>query len=378
MIGNMAKYKVKTRGYQLIVKARLALKEKLDEGQFTLFSDKNIRGLLRPKRLGRNAIQYSGPVGISLAERLKKPVNKYDFLFIMEQIVVIFQKLKANSLAAGHLILDVRYVFINETTKEVLFIYLPLEQAGEGADIFAFMESVIYSVTSAQEDDMDYISRFVYFIKSLNTYDGDRIERFIKSEDKSVVSTIKRHDTRKSSPAPDQPADGQNRNGGRSGAAGPRDRGENAGRPDRERSAGPREDEESTGLLDNEESTRVLEDEESTGLLEDEEATGLLEEQPQRSVSLRRLRTDEVIWITGPVFRIGKGKNSSDYIVRDNEKVSRTHADIVTRGDRYFIMDLKSTNRTFINGRPIPAQQEMEIFDGDHLKLADEEFEFRI
>ena len=387
MIGNMAKYKVKTRGYQLIVKARLALKEKLDEGQFTLFSDKNIRGLLRPKRLGRNAIQYSGPVGISLAERLKKPVNKYDFLFIMEQIVVIFQKLKANSLAAGHLILDVRYVFINETTKEVLFIYLPLEQAGEGADIFAFMESVIYSVTSAQEDDMDYISRFVYFIKSLNTYDGDRIERFIKSEDKSVVSTIKRHDTRKSSPAPDQPADGQNRNGGRSGAAGPRDRGENAGRPDRERSAGPREDEESTGLLDNEESTRVLEDEESTGLLEDEEATGLLEdeeatglleEQPQRSVSLRRLRTDEVIWITGPVFRIGKGKNSSDYIVRDNEKVSRTHADIVTRGDRYFIMDLKSTNRTFINGRPIPAQQEMEIFDGDHLKLADEGFGFRI
>lgn len=128
----MAKYKVKTRGYQLIVKARLALKEKLDEGQFTLFSDKNIRGLLRPKRLGRNAIQYSGPVGISLAERLKKPVNKYDFLFIMEQIVVIFQKLKANSLAAGHLILDVRYVFINETTKEVLFIYLPLEQAGGG------------------------------------------------------------------------------------------------------------------------------------------------------------------------------------------------------------------------------------------------------
>ncbi len=391
----MAKYKVKTRGYQLIVKAKLALKEKLDERQFTLFSDKNIRGLLRPKRLGRNAIQYSGPVGISLAERLKKPVSKYDFLFIMEQIVVIFQKLKANSLMASHMILDVKHVFINETTKEVLFIYLPLEQAGQEADIFAFMESIIYSVTSVQEEDMDYISRFVYFIKSLHTYDGERIEQFIKSEDKSVVSTIKRHDTRKSSPSPDKPVGGQNHTGGRN-AADPRDSEASTGLLDHERSAGLSEDEDSTrvlddeeatglledeeatGLLEDEEATGLLEDEEATGLLEDEEATGLLEEQPPRYPSLRRLRTDEVIWITKPVFRIGKGNKYLDYVVRDNEKVSRTHADIVIRGDRYFIMDLKSTNRTFINGRPIPTQQEMEIFDGDHLKLADEEFEFRI
>ena len=60
----MAKYKVKIRGYQLIVKAKLTLKEKLDERQFTLFSGKNIRGLLKAKRLGRNSVQYSGPVGV--------------------------------------------------------------------------------------------------------------------------------------------------------------------------------------------------------------------------------------------------------------------------------------------------------------------------
>lgn len=121
MNGDMAKYKVKTRGYQLIVKARLTLREKLDEGQFTLFSGKNIRGLLKAKRLGRNAVQYSGPIGISLAERMKKPVSKYDFLFIMEQIVDIFQKLNANSLMASHVVLDVKHVFINETTKECCF-----------------------------------------------------------------------------------------------------------------------------------------------------------------------------------------------------------------------------------------------------------------
>lgn len=406
----MAKYKVKTRGYQLIVRAKLTRKEKLDEKQFTLFSGKNIRGLLKAKRLGRNSVLYTGPIGISLAERLKKPIGKYDFLFIMEQIVDIFQKLNANSLAASHVVLDVRHVFINETTKEVLFLYLPLEQAGEETDIFAFMESIIYSVISAQEEDMDYISRFVYFIRSLDTYDGERIERFIKGENKAVVTTIKRHDARKSGFVTDKPTARHNHYSGKD----PKTTGlldneeatrladdeeatglldneevtrlltddeEATGLLDNEEATGLlTDDEEATGLLDNEEATGLLgDDEEATGLLgDDEEATGLLQEEAREYASLRRLRTNEIILINTPVFRIGKEKKYSDYVVRDNDKVSRSHADIITRGHRFFIMDLNSTNSTFINDRRIPARQEVEILSGDRLKLADEEFEFRI
>lgn len=385
----MAKYKVKTRGYQLIVKAKLTLKEKLDERQFTLFSGKNIRGLLKAKRLGRNSVQYSGPVGVSLAERLKKPIGKYDFLFIMEQIVDIFHKLNANSLTASHVVLDIRHVFINETTKEVLFLYLPLEQAGEETDIFAFMESIIYSVISAQEEDMDYISRFVYFIKSLDAYDGEKIERFIKSEDKSVVSTIKRHDARKSGTMTGKAAAPHNRYSGKDPAVTGLldnndarrflDNNDATGLLDSDGATGLLDNNEATGLLDSDEATGLLDSDEATGLLaDDDEATGLLQEKVHGYPSLCRLRNNEIIWLNKPVFRIGKENKYSDYVVRDNDKVSRSHADIITRGNRYFIMDLNSTNRTFINGRQIPARQEVEVYNGDRLKLADEEFEFRI
>ncbi len=376
----MAKYKVKIRGYQLIVKAKLTLKEKLDERQFTLFSGKNIRGLLKAKRLGRNSVQYSGPVGVCLAERLKKPIGKYDFLFIMEQIVDIFQKLNANSLTASHVVLDIRHVFINETTKEVLFLYLPLEQAGEETDIFAFMESIIYSVISAQEEDMDYISRFVYFIKSLEAYDGEKIERYIKSEDKSVVSTIKRHDARKSGTMTGKPAASHDHYSGKDPAVtGLLDNNDATGLLDSDEATGLLDNDEATGLLDSDEATGLLYSDEATGLLaDDDEATGLLQEKAHGYPSLCRLRNNEIIWLNKPVFRIGKENKYSDYVVRDNDKVSRSHADIITRGNRYFIMDLNSTNRTFINGRQIPARQEVEVYNGDRLKLADEEFEFRI
>ena len=376
----MAKYKVKIRGYQLIVKAKLTLKEKLDERQFTLFSGKNIRGLLKAKRLGRNSVQYSGPVGVCLAERLKKPIGKYDFLFIMEQIVPLFQTLNANSLPASHVALDIRHVFINETTKEVLFLYLPLEQAGEETDIFAFMESIIYSVISAQEEDMDYISRFVYFIKSLEAYDGEKIERYIKSEDKSVVSTIKRHDARKSGTMTGKPAASHDHYSGKDPAVtGLLDNNDATGLLDSDEATGLLDNDDATGLLDSDEATGLLYSDEATGLLaDDDEATGLLQEKAHGYPSLCRLRNNEIIWLNKPVFRIGKENKYSDYVVRDNDKVSRSHADIITRGNRYFIMDLNSTNRTFINGRQIPARQEVEVYNGDRLKLADEEFEFRI
>ena len=65
-----------------------------------------------------------------------------------------------------------------------------------------------------------------------------------------------------------------------------------------------------------------------------------------------------------------------DYFVSNNNAVSRSHADIITRGKKYFILDLNSKNRTYINDQMIPIQCEIEIRNGDHLKLGNEEFVF--
>ena len=128
-------------------------------------------------------------------------------------------------------------------------------------------------------------------------------------------------------------------------------------------------DEGATGILDDE----------STGLLqEDDESTGLLASE-SRQVSypkLYRVLTEETIVIDKAVFRVGKEKSYADYFVSNNSAVSRNHCDIIVRGNRYFVMDLNSKNRTFINNHVIPVRQETEIFNGDKLRLANEEFVF--
>ncbi|MBR2626908.1 MAG: FHA domain-containing protein [Peptococcaceae bacterium] len=91
---------------------------------------------------------------------------------------------------------------------------------------------------------------------------------------------------------------------------------------------------------------------------------------------LMRVKNNERIPLDKPVFRIGKERSYVDYFVGDNTAVSRSHANIVTKEEQYLIVDTNSTNHTFVNGVMIQSNQAVEIFHGDKIRLANEEFEF--
>lgn len=93
---------------------------------------------------------------------------------------------------------------------------------------------------------------------------------------------------------------------------------------------------------------------------------------------LIRTKYNEKILIDKPVFKIGKEKSYVDYFVSDNTAISRSHANIIEKGSNYFIIDTNSTNHTFVNGSMIQSNMETPIKPGDKIKLANEEFEFRI
>ena len=113
----------------------------------------------------------------------------------------------------------------------------------------------------------------------------------------------------------------------------------------------------------------------------DDEGTSVLEpvsaSQPVYPYLIRR-STNERISVNKPVFRIGKERSYVDCFIGNNGAISRSHADIIARNTRYFICDRNSTNKTYRNGFMLTPEDEVEIFDGDILRLANEEFEFHI
>lgn len=361
----MPKYSTKTKDCQLIVQAKISSKEHINDRELDFFSRKSIRGLLKAKYVKRflfTGIEYSGPIGIPLSERLCRPVTKYDFFFIMEQIVDIVQKISKNSLSLNKIVWDINHVYINETTRELLFIYLPLEELSAETDIIGFIEKIIYSSKPARDQNTDYISEFTYFIKGMNRFDPDKTEKYIQKIDKKIVDTIKKHGKGQSGFITDKRKDYYKHYEG---------------------------DEEATGILDEEATGMLNEEEEATGLLQDDYSTGLLEEDGtdllsedtegqynKHYASLVRESTGETILIDKHVFRLGTLESNVDYCISDNGTVSRRHANIVIRGGGCYVIDLNSKNKTLINDMPIEPQVETELKNGDRLSLSNESFVF--
>ena len=72
-------------------------------------------------------------------------------------------------------------------------------------------------------------------------------------------------------------------------------------------------------------------------------------------------------------FWIGKG--DVDMPV-NRDTISRRHAELITKGTHYFIMDNNSTNKTYVDGKAIVPNASVEIYNGARIKFADEEYQF--
>jgi len=79
--------------------------------------------------------------------------------------------------------------------------------------------------------------------------------------------------------------------------------------------------------------------------------------------------------INRPSFWVGK--DDVDLLI-DKDVISRKHAEIIVRGNSYFVVDNNSTNKTYVDGKAIPGKATVEIFNGTKIKFVDEEYTFYI
>lgn len=93
---------------------------------------------------------------------------------------------------------------------------------------------------------------------------------------------------------------------------------------------------------------------------------------------LIRKRTGEKIAINRKEFVIGKDPSQTDYCVSGNSAISRAHVVIISNGVGYDVSDKNATNGTYVNGVKVSAFKKVAIKDGDILRLADEDFEFKL
>ncbi len=329
----MSKLKVSIKKSTVTAMMKAGRKERINETELSQLARIKPCGIMHVTKTKKDSVTYTCPANINLTDRLKKAVSKYDFFFMMEQIVIMVQDVYNNGLNVNSVRFNMDDVYINEMTKEMYFIYFPIVGGQESADIVGFIENIIYTMTPVINEDTNYISRFMYYVRSFHGFNGNAIEKYISREERAVVNVLKNKAVTMQQTMQQQIMQ-----------------------------------QVMQGSMDG---TTVLSDD------------GISVQQIQQMqpvnyhfASLTRQVTGEKIELGKPSFVLGKNPEKSDYAVAGNTNISRVHAVITTRNGRYYVMDQNSTNGTFINGRIIKAGQETEILPGDCLMLANEEFIF--
>lgn len=329
----MSKLKVSIKKSTVTAMMKAGRKERINETELSQLARIKPCGIMHVTKTKKDSVIYTCPANINLTDRLKKAVSKYDFFFMMEQIVIMVQDVYNNGLNVNSVRFNMDDVYINEMTKEMYFIYFPIVGGQESADIVGFIENIIYTMTPVINEDTNYISRFMYYVRSFHGFNGNAIEKYISREERAVVNVLKNTAVTMQQTMQQQIMQ-----------------------------------QVMQGSMDG---TTVLSDD------------GISVQQIQQMqpvnyhfASLTRQVTGEKIELGKPSFVLGKNPEKSDYAVADNTNISRVHAVITMRNGRYYVMDQNSTNGTFINGRIIKAGQETEILPGDCLMLANEEFIF--
>lgn len=329
----MSKLKVSIKKSTVTAMMKAGRKERINETELSQLARIKPCGIMHVTKTKKDSVIYTCPANINLTDRLKKAISKYDFFFMIEQIVIMVQDVYNNGLNVNSVRFNMDDVYINEMTKEMYFIYFPIVGGQKSADIVGFIENIIYTMTPVINEDTNYISRFMYYVRSFHGFNGNAIEKYISREERAVVNVLKNTAVTMQQTMQQQIMQ-----------------------------------QVMQGSMDG---TTVLSDD------------GISVQQIQQMqpvnyhfASLTRQVTGEKIELGKPSFVLGKNPEKSDYAVADNTNISRVHAVITTRNGRYYVMDQNSTNGTFINGRIIKAGQETEILPGDCLMLANEEFIF--
>lgn len=343
-------FKVKSRGEQLVLQVRA---DGVNFEELQQFAGATPPGFLRVEEAKADRISYTGPAGVPLSEWIQQPVTRYEFFYVTAQLADAVMGVRRNDLYLRNLLLNPNQIYINRNTRELGFVYLPLFTNQAPPDMRGLMAAIAGAV--GQED---YAVRFLSFVQGIELCDADAVMAYVAREEPELVRRLEARagvacsvqDLSKtqfqSVPVPDSP--------------------NIVNVPGIENVSGTAEAQ-AQPTLEPAESTEPI----APAVLEPEP-------KPMNFGTLLRVSTGETIHILTPSFRLGREQSTVSYIVEGNSAVSRNHADILSKGQSHFIVDLDSRNRTFLNGQPIPPHLEVELRDGDQVRLGNEDFIFRV
>lgn len=310
----MAKYRLNKKNNIMTIIRKGIKKVPLNEREMNVFEDNLMPGFFRPKLESPRRIVYTAPAGMSLAEYMERNFTIHKLYSVITQIVEISKKIDRYNFYLYNLVLDEKLVYVKEITGELFFLYEPLSIRENSTNVYAFIGDIVRGIKTEDRNLRAECQLIDSFLASPDHYRIEEIEILIRQRYPQIYQQIKPEDS---------------------------------------------------GLSGYIRSSRLSK-------MTSDIATDIA---AASNGYLVRRKTNQTINIETSEFRIGKD-TTSDLIISDNNAISRAHAVIIKKNNKYFILDNNSTNKTYLNGMIVDSLTGATLNHGDVIKLADEEFEF--
>jgi hypothetical protein len=314
---------------------------------------------------------------MTLQSYFSSVVSKKMFLDVITQLVAVVKDCERNLMNVNNLMLDWHSIFLDPRTKKIKCIFWPIVNNQNPYGLADFFNDLPFRVVFTKHEDHKYMSTYLNYFKSNSIFSIKGFEKTLFEiigkpiENKSYLPSDSKNIGDSSRYSAKQ-GDGKSKNAPIAydpfSASEAKEEASkqctNCGKP-AARKADTQSFSETTvlGADAYDAGTTVL------GANSGEELT---------FPYLIREKTQDKISVDKPSFRIGKESQYCDYFISNNNAISRSHADILTKDSRYYIIDHNSTNKTYVEGRVIPVEKEVEIFSGTKVRLANEDFVFYI
>jgi hypothetical protein len=395
----VSKIVIQTKHGKTIIKNRLSYPESVNErvnnaivsGMFDGFLPVSIR-----QKRKDTIIECIVQDLVSANQYFQGVVSRKMFLDFAVQIAGLIKNCEKNMISANNLDLQKDRVFVDPITKAVKCIYWPVVNNQQADPPNIFLKQLPYDISFNPHEDKSYIEQYANFFEGYKPFSINEFERFLlKLQGKVTNTTHTPSETLSGKLAEEESRNAQHSNPNieYNPLSGQGDsRGTNTLDTIFCSKCGAKNTVGSNycaacgnkiGTIPNKpESNPAERKNQNRGTTVLGAVNGgtvvLGYDEPDEPVYPRLIRkkTGESFSIDKPVFRIGTEQPYCDLFISDNTYISRSHADIITRDGRYYIVDKNSTNRTFVDGKVVARQTEVEVYDGTLIKLANEEFDF--
>ncbi len=378
----MIKIKEKTKKDKTYIISKINSKDIVNEGEVKVLTSTPIKGLLP---LVFNSKHHSKTFAFdvtnltSLKIFLNQPQTKESFLKIIENIVKVMRNCESHNMNIQKLYLDINNIYVvNYETKELKFVYLPVENYEN--DALSFLSSVSSNAKLPDGKDIEYFIDFRKYCESLHYFSLPDLERKIQliadgiSEDEKKKLHKGSHFSGKMIFDPFGGSFSDNKNYEEEydntrcfcsncnleypkGTKFCAECGENL-TPIKGLTLSAKKEDKYPSEPPKRNSKRV---------------TGLMPSKKVNYPSLLRLSNNDIIDIDKSKFSVGYNSDC-DFSFQDNEHISGRHCVFYYSDGEVFVMDEKSTNGTYINGEEISYGKKVKLNFGDKITLADEEF----